>query len=423
MTVNQMSTGLRDRVDDVRARVDIAKVIGAAVKLGKGNKPRGQCPFHGSKSDSLAVDPENGRARCWGCGWTGDAIAFVRDHYGLSFIEALQRLEGDGGTEGLAAAPQRREKRPHQRREREVVPSIVLGRYLWKIGRWDPDAVRAYFLSRRVPIAMLDDRRLADFRFVGLGPIVPWIEGGSPNDVPQAPAIVALVRRPPASGPFADAGPGPEGDLEDWPPIGVHVTWLRPDLTGKMERQRRDGSSYPARKMLGPVGGGGIWLPGADHGLPPRAPLCVGEGIETTFSGMALIGAGPESWGLATLSLDNLEGGIPRIRGAIPLFDPRPVPDRPPLCFRHQGLVTGLIDADMKPLAGPVDRAMGERMGEMVIERKGGPIVRRVLGSADRANLCSILFTRAWRAKGCDARAVRPPMGQDFNDVFMEEGA
>jgi DNA primase len=414
-----MNTSLKDRIDRLRARVDIVDVIGAAVKLGKGGKPRGQCPFHGSKSDSLAVDPENWRARCWGCGWTGDAIAFVRDHYGLSFMDALRQLEG-GGTEGLAAAPVRRVKRAVSRRGAEVVESVALGRHLWKAGRWEPEAIRIYLRARSVPDAMLSDRRLADFRFVGLGPIVPWPTSGSPGDVPQAPAMVALVRRMPTDGSCAGGGPGPERDLDDWPPVGVHVTWLKPDLTGKMERSRRDGSPYPARKMLGPVGGGGVWLPGEGYGLPARAPLFVGEGHETTLSGMSLCGAGEDAWGLAVLSLDNLQGAIPRIRGAIPLFDPRPVPQRLPLCFAHRGIVTGLIDADMKPLAGPVDRATGKRPGEAVIEQKGGPIVRRILHAAERAHLCSVLFTRAWRSLGCDARAVRPRMGKDFNDMVKE---
>ncbi len=419
LTVNDLSQSMRDRIAAVLARVDIVDVIGAAIKLGRGAKPRGQCPFHGSKSDSLAVDSARQRAKCWGCGWSGDAIGFVQDHYGLTFIDALRQLEG-GGADAPAAAPVRRARNPVVRRGPETVSPIELGRHLWKAGVWTPDAIRTYLTARGVPAAVLTDRRLTDMRFVGLGPIVPWKLDGDPGDVPQAPAMVVLMRRPPV-GVLADSGPGPHGDVDDWPAVGVHVTWLRPDLTGKMERKRRDGSSYPARKMLGPAGGAGLWLPGADFGMPPRAPLFVGEGIETVLSGMALCGAGADAWGLAVLSLDNLQGATPRVRGAIPLFDPRPVAERMPLCFAHRGPVTGLIDADMKPLAGPVRRESGRREGEDVIEVKRGPIVRRVLGPADRAALCATLFTRAWRAKGCDARAVRPPMGQDFNDAAQAQ--
>jgi len=403
------------RVARLRDRVDIAAVIGKAVKLGKGQKPRGKCPFHNSKSDSFAIDVKGWRARCWGCGWTGDAIKFVQDHYGLSFAEALARLEGDR-VDGLNAAPVRREKQAQPRREVEVVESIELGRHLWKIGHWNPDAIRTYLVARGVPVAILTDRRLADFRFVPLGPIVPWRRDRKPDSVPQAPAMVALVRGLPASG----LGPGPSQDLDDWAPIGVHVTWLRPDLSGKMERQRRDGSDYPARKMLGPVGGGGVWLPGEGFGLPSRAPLYVGEGHETVLSGMAMCGAGDDDWGLAALSLHNLQGPEPRVRGAIPIFDPRPSEERPPLRFHHLGPVTGLIDADMAPLRGPLDRRTGLHVGEKLIEQPRGPIVQRELTTAERADLCARLFVRAWRAIGCTAHAVRPRMGLDFNDAVRE---
>ena len=184
---------IADRVARLRARVSIATVIGAAVKLGKGKKPRGKCPFHGSKSDSFAVDVDGWRAKCWGCGWSGDAIKFVQDQYSLTFAEALARLEG-GHTADLEAAPRRREKQSVPTREVEVIESIALGRHLWKIGRYDPDAVRTYLIARGVPASILTDRRLCDFRFVGLGPIVPWRVDRGPDSVPQAPAIVALVR-------------------------------------------------------------------------------------------------------------------------------------------------------------------------------------------------------------------------------------
>ena len=82
------------RIEAVRERVDYAAVIAAAgVQLGRGRKPRGKCPFHGSKSDSFMLDVAKGWARCWGCDWKGDVIKFVADSYGLGFTDALKRLE------------------------------------------------------------------------------------------------------------------------------------------------------------------------------------------------------------------------------------------------------------------------------------------------------------------------------------------
>lgn len=413
-----MSGDFSARVALVRERVDIGDVIGAAVKLrGRGNA-RGQCPFHGSKSDSLAVYGDKGRARCWGCGWTGDAIKFVQDFYGLDFKDALERLEADAGLSGLDAAPVHRARQPHQRRPREeepVVDSATMGRWLWKHGLPELGRVRSYLRARGVPDALLGDHRLSDFRFVALGPIVPWKLSGKPSDVPQAPAMVALVRKRDAIG--------------HWQPIGVHVTWLNPACDGKMERQRPRGGAYPARKMLGPVGGGAVLLysrPSIVAEIDPACALFVGEGIETVLSGMAMLGGGDDATGLAVLSLDNLQGHPRLIAGAIPLYDVRPDVERAPaLAFDHMGPVTGLIDADMKPLRGPRDPRSGAFRDVPVIERrplKGNRpvIVDRAITTAERTSICAQLFTHAWRAHGCSVRAERPRMGQDFNNAIQE---
>ena len=396
-------TSFQPRVDAIREQVDIAEVIGRVVKLGGGAKPRGKCPFHGSKSDSFSVDPDAGRARCWGCSWSGDAIAFVRDFFNLGFVDALARLEAEHGLDGLSAAPVRREKRTHRRSSRPVVDSLTFGRLLWKRARSEPEAVRVYLRSRGVPDAVLGDDRLTDIRFLSMGPIRAWREDRGPEDVPQAPAIVALVRL---------AG--------DWSPIGVHATFLRPDLAGKMDRRRDDGEPYPARKMLGAAGGGCVVL----GKYADDVPLFVGEGLETVLSGMALAKASAEACGLAALSLDNLQGHWRLQRGALPLFDVQPDPDGPSaIAFGHAGIVTGLIDADMKPLRGPIDRATGQPRGVPLIERPRGPVIRRALGSAERSEICGALFAHAWRAKGCRVRAIRPRMGQDFNDAVREARA
>ena len=398
-------SALQPRIDAVRDRVDIADVIGKVVKLGRGAKPRGKCPFHGSKSDSFAVDSDGGRARCWGCQWSGDAIQFVRDFYGLDFREALERLEGEHGLDGLSAAPVRRTKvEKPRRRGVEVVDSATFGRLLWDRARRDHDAVRVYFRSRGLPDEALGDDRLRDIRFLGVAPIAAWRVDRKPDSVPQAPVMVALVR----------AAPGhPAGS---WAPIGVHATFLRPDFAGKMDRRREDGSPYPARKMLGEAGGGCVVLGRPDD----AAPLYVGEGLETVLSGMVLGRAPAGACGLAALSLDTLQGRPLLIRGALPLFDPRVDPETPGLAFARSGPVVALIDADMKPLRGPIDPRTRQFRGVPVIERRRTPIVRRAVSTAERAALCSALVTQSWRAKGCRASAMRPRMGQDFNDALRE---
>ncbi|CAN5534162.1 hypothetical protein BH09PSE4_BH09PSE4_22880 [soil metagenome] len=424
-----MSEGaFQARIDEVRAKVDIAAVISAGgVALTRGKNPRGKCPFHGSKSDAFTVYPGSGGsggfAKCWGCPWSGDAIKFVQDTYGLTFVEALERLEGEHGLDGLTAAPIRTAKVVRERADRELIDSAAMGRFLWKGATHRPEAVRTYLLARGVPAAMLGDDRLGDIRFHALAPIDPWPVDmrGPPSDAPKAPAICALIRQPIVV----------DGGLV-FRPIGVHVTFLSPALDGKMERQRRSGKKIPARKMLGEAKGGvllGRTTPIAgtrDVSIDANAPLYDGEGIETTLSGMAIAGAAETAIGLAVLSLDNLQGQPRLWKGGIwPLHDIRPDPERSPaIAFPHRGAVPGLIDADMSPLLGPRDPRTGEPLGMKVVERRGGPIVQRAITGAERAAICGELFVKSWRGAGCHrVTAVRPRMGLDFNDAIREASA
>jgi DNA primase len=389
-----------ERVAAVRGAVAIGDIVAGAIKMGRGHNARGKCPFHGSKSDSFTVYPDSGRARCWGCQWSGDAIEFVKDFYGLTFIEALERLEGDHGLDGVTAAPVQRARNPVKRVERPRVDAVVFGRLLWKLSVPDLDAVRTYLRARGVPECMLSAERLADIRFVPMGPIAAWEEGGDWRKGQQAPAMVALMRIMPETR-----------------AVGVHATFLTPALTGKMKRKRRDGSDYPDRKMLGPAGGAGVLLPGAG-GYSPDCPLFEGEGIETTLSGMAIAGAAADACGLAALSLNNLQGHWRTIKGALPIYDPRPDPERQrPIAFERRGPVTGLIDADMAPLTGWRSRRTGEIEPPLVIESRGAKPVRRTITSMERSEICAALFVRSWAAVGVSAGAMRPRMGMDFNDV------
>jgi len=413
MNTSCSSEAFRARVDKVRERVDIVALIaGAGVKLGNGSKPRGQCPFHQSKSDSFAVYPDGDTpyARCWGCPWHGDAIKFVQDFYNVPFIDALKRLEEDNGLDGLQASPVHRERSPHRRRapSREMVDSATFGRTVWEAGTRDFDAIRTYFMARKVPAEWLTEERLRDFRFARLAPISAWAVDKKPGSVPQAPTIALLIRRPVA---LPD-----DPDQRPWRPIGIHLTFLSPDLTGKMERKRWDGEDYEARKMCGSAMGGCAVL----GRYRPDVALFNGEGTETTFSGMDFCRAPEDACGLAMLSLDNLTGKWATLKGGVtPLYDIRPTPTGArALTFAHDGPVTGLIDADMKPLLGTIDRVTGQPLGMPVIERRGGPVVRRAITTGERAMIAAELLVKSWRAAGVRrVTAARPPMGMDFNDL------
>lgn len=77
---------------------DIA--MGSGVKLEKdGNEFRACCPFHGEKTPSFTMYPDQRKGwkfHCFGCGIHGDAIDFVRERYNYSDNgEALRFITGE----------------------------------------------------------------------------------------------------------------------------------------------------------------------------------------------------------------------------------------------------------------------------------------------------------------------------------------
>ena len=81
----------------LKATVNLASLI--EHDLGPACKKNGRwllwrCPFHADKEPSLSVTADNGCWYCFGCGESGDAIAWIQKREGLSFKEACQRLGG-----------------------------------------------------------------------------------------------------------------------------------------------------------------------------------------------------------------------------------------------------------------------------------------------------------------------------------------
>lgn len=85
-------------IDELRARISIADVVGAKVKLTKkGREYQGLCPFHNEKTPSFTVNESKGFYHCFGCGAHGDIIKFEMEANGLPFIDALQKLAHQAG--------------------------------------------------------------------------------------------------------------------------------------------------------------------------------------------------------------------------------------------------------------------------------------------------------------------------------------
>lgn len=101
-----------DDVQDIKARVDIAGLIGETVQLKKsGVNFKGLCPFHKEKTPSFMVSPDRGTWHCFGCGEGGDAFEYVMKRENLDFAEALRALAARTGVQLKGRNPKDSEKK------------------------------------------------------------------------------------------------------------------------------------------------------------------------------------------------------------------------------------------------------------------------------------------------------------------------
>ncbi|MDE1929218.1 MAG: DNA primase, partial [Burkholderiales bacterium] len=115
-------------LQELLSRVDIVDVVGRHVELKRGGANfMGLCPFHAEKSPSFSVSPSKQFYYCFGCGASGDAIRFLTEQTGLSFVEAVRDLaQGVGMTVPEEdVSPQERERRETLRARRTTLGGLL----------------------------------------------------------------------------------------------------------------------------------------------------------------------------------------------------------------------------------------------------------------------------------------------------------
>lgn len=81
----------RTEIDHIKTLVNIENLMeryGIQLKP-SGMNLKGLCPFHEEKSPSFNVRPSSNTYHCFGCGESGDSLAFIQHKEGLSFGEAV----------------------------------------------------------------------------------------------------------------------------------------------------------------------------------------------------------------------------------------------------------------------------------------------------------------------------------------------
>lgn len=87
-------------ISNLLERVDIVDVINQRLTLKKkGTNHSACCPFHNEKTPSFSVNQKKQFYHCFGCGVSGDVIAFLMEFDRLSFVEAVEQLAKSVGLE------------------------------------------------------------------------------------------------------------------------------------------------------------------------------------------------------------------------------------------------------------------------------------------------------------------------------------
>ncbi len=132
---------------------DIVDVIGSFLELKSSGSGRsvGLCPFHKEKTPSFSVSRDRQMFYCFGCQKGGDAITFLREYEGLTFMEALQKL-ADRGAVRLPALSERDNSDDYKRAK-----LIEFGKFAQKLFK---QALSKQGMGERAS-AYLDSRQLS----------------------------------------------------------------------------------------------------------------------------------------------------------------------------------------------------------------------------------------------------------------------
>ena len=142
-------------IQELIARADVVDIVGRYVQLKKGGANfMGLCPFHGEKSPSFSVSPTKQFYHCFGCGKNGNAISFLMDHAGMTFVEAVHDLARQYGMQVPEdeASPQDRARAQEQREKQHTLNTV-----LEKAG----ESYRRHLKEAPVAIAYLKGRGLS----------------------------------------------------------------------------------------------------------------------------------------------------------------------------------------------------------------------------------------------------------------------
>ena len=137
-------------LDELRSRITLSTLIGRTVKVTRaGREYKACCPFHNEKTPSFTINDEKGFYHCFGCSAHGDAIRWMTDQRGLSFIDAVKELAAEAGMDVPAADPRAAKKAEEQASLRDVTQAAA-DWFTQQLGSSNGAPAREYLAKRGI---------------------------------------------------------------------------------------------------------------------------------------------------------------------------------------------------------------------------------------------------------------------------------
>lgn len=169
-------------IERIREFIDFPALVTETIPLPRypnGRPVLVRCPFHDDHHPSLAVYDDH--AHCFGCGWHGDAFAWLMQRDGLTFQEALEAAVRRAGIPLRALSPEE-QRRIQERREYEDALARAARHFAQRL--WESPRALEYARSRWTEEVIRNE---------GIG----FADGGPlPNlGNPKAHAVVSAINR------------------------------------------------------------------------------------------------------------------------------------------------------------------------------------------------------------------------------------
>jgi len=128
-------------------------VIGRHMDLKRSGRTwKGCCVFHGEKTPSFHVYPEDKHFKCYGCGEYGDVFKFLQKLTGKEFPEVVRELAAEVGVEIPETEEESAEARERRRERNELLGACDAAARYWAARLWSDhgQGARAYLASRGI---------------------------------------------------------------------------------------------------------------------------------------------------------------------------------------------------------------------------------------------------------------------------------